>query len=436
AGCMAEGEPAHTAYWEANGYLEEQPVTTVVFHLREGGDVLYTAEGSEWAQHQNIQFVPFILTDDGYRNTATNEATIEQDVNEAGARTGITGPPGIGEAFRKADVEVTQLFTGSSFRVKAAVRYNEKEGGVLALGELRGDGDTLNGFINICMVEDHVDAYSPEIDMNVTCHNVFRGFAAKMEPVVLQPGESWSGEFTWTVPELDPGDNQVPIDITNVFVVAVLYDSDDTSSGGANGWPGATRSINSATPLSTAYDHKATPPAAGNATAFIENEKTKITVPLESDNGIAGAFIAYNTNSSNHSGTWTVEEMNVSDTNEAVAYLDTMDTFYYRLMVYDDNWTEARTETMELRASNAPSKEDEGGSMLIPILAVLLVLGAAFYFFKDKIPMLAKKQETVAMVEEPEPDFIEADTTEPDTPEPVTDTTIDPADTGGTPEPT
>jgi len=383
--CMSSAEPAHTSYWESNGYEEGQPVTTVVFHLRAGGagdDILYHEEASAWASHQYVVGTPSIFIDDGYYNADSSESSISDGVEAAGSRSGTTGFGVIqGDTFKRAELEVYYLPSETEFRVRAVVRYIESEGGPPGpRGNVR-----LNGFLNIFMVEDMIDAYSSDIDENVTCHNAFRGFAKMKEPVVLDEGGEWSGEFTWKIPELDIDDNQLPIDPSNLFPVAVLYDSDDTSSGGLNGWPGATRSMNSATPKSTAYDIKASPMDISDVVAIVGDETTIVSVDF-GDEEVSGAVIVYNTISTDHNGTWRFAELSESGDGKWTAEIRHTGKIYYSLRVYDENWVETRTDISEMRTFDLAAECSSCGiGWVIPILALLAVAGAAVYIFKPEL---------------------------------------------------
>gem|GEM_PF-6469791 len=383
--CMDNAEPAYQTYWQENGYVEGQPVNLVVFHLHAGGnrdDPLWTEEGSQWADHQNIIGTPTFLVDEGYRNPSPSYNDLKQAVEESGNRDGTPGaeniPGGQGEAFRETEIRVWSMYSNGTFHIQVWVEYIGKHGGNPLINQ------DLNGLINICMVEDNVTAYSSEIQDNVTCHNAFRGFAAQ-EDVTLRPGEEWSGNYTWEVPDLDPEeDNVVPINVQNVFPVAVVYDKDDTSSGGAQGWPGATRCVNSATPRSTVYDLGITPPKVENVTA--ENGK----IHIKFDRAVIGGFVAYNTISENYTGEWKTAALMISeDGMEGNVSLNVKRDVYYQIVFYDANWTEGKTGvmTMPFSSSTIGVKAGEGIGVREGIIALLIVAALAVFVFRDRLPV-------------------------------------------------
>ncbi|MCD6461584.1 MAG: hypothetical protein J7L61_02455, partial [Thermoplasmata archaeon] len=337
--CMANADPAYTQYWNEYGYMEGQPVNLIVFHLHAGGakdDPLYTEEGSQWADHQNIIGTPTILVDGGYREPDPSYEDIKSAVEDAGNREGVLGPRG--EDFKVVEVRTWSQYNGDSFTVKVWVHYVEKQGGRII--DMNSD---LNALINVAMVEDLVDAYSSDLEENVTCYNVFRGFAAQ-EDVTLSKGDEWTQEYTWQIPELDPEvDNVVPIDPFNVFPVVVVYDKDDTTSGGANGWPGATRCVNSATPRSTMYDMGTVPPEVENVSAVGDGGGSLVEVSFSSP--VAKSFLFYNTVSEDYNGTWKNVEMNVSEDGlSASVRVPVEGKIFYRVLAYDGEMSEIKTD--------------------------------------------------------------------------------------------
>ena len=123
------------------------------------------------------------------------------------------------------------------------------EGGI----RLPTDPDQLDSSVYLFVVEDDIMAWSSVEDKEVMTHNVFRETALHNAQVELLPGETWSNEVEWIIPETimypsghedhdgnaQEGEHPIltPINPAKISVVAVVYDNDDTSRTTSSGKP-------------------------------------------------------------------------------------------------------------------------------------------------------------------------------------------------------
>ena len=169
-------------------------------------------------------------------------------------------------------------------------------------------------------------------------HNVFRETALHNEQVELQPGETWSSEIEWTIPDTimypsghedrdgnpQEGEHPIPTPINpaKVSVVAVVYDNDDTSRTTTAGKTGNSadtpRAANSATPKSTAYDEQNEPPKVVTYEENLIGNTAEVSAILEDEDGIGSAYVIYNFhNGSYDDEAWGVMPMTVDENNKA-----------------------------------------------------------------------------------------------------------------------
>jgi len=420
--CMETGEPATTSAWLDTGYSGGWPFTFVVYHMTNGGDgndPLNIPEAKERYDEFNVVGTPDNFIDAGYRNTASDGASIKQALEDAGTREDTY----FQDQFKKTEIEVYQVFTGDGFDLKVKVTY---------LGEdyqtvrqmMNGQ---LNGRLDIMMVEENVTAWSSELNEYVNCHNVFRGFGVHGESVSLGMGESFEQTYSWKIPDL-PEENEfgsiVPqVNPANVSAVAAIYDLDDTTSGGSGSRPGNPRAINSATPQSTAWDKKNDPPEVSAPEFRWKDGKTTVTVQVNDTEGVLGGYIVYNTVAPNHTGNWSIAEMTISEdgtTATAEISLAEGQTAYYRIIMYDQNWTGSTSALETYVAVEGPGGPGaSGGNGAVIGVVFLLVLTVIAAFILKQKGMIGKKPEPVpqeaVVLEEPseaEPETEEAEPTD------------------------
>lgn len=402
-GCMDNADPAVSQYWSEFGYAQGAPVSLIIFHLHAGGnrdDSLYNEEGDAWADHQQILGTPTFLVDGGYRYPSTTYTSLKESVDEAGDwGNGGTGFLGLRpEPFKVTEARVSSVYENGTFKVKASVSYVESQGTTPL------DDQSLSALIKVAMVEDNVIAYSSYNagegrEEYVNCHNAFRGWAGSGS-ATMSPGQEWSGEFTWTIPELDPEeDNVVAINPVNVHPVLVVYDEDDTSSGGAEGYPAATRAINSATPVSTAYDLSNTAPTIEEPAGSYRDGKVRISATLDDSDSLYRAYVAYNMNAPNYTGPWSMAEMTITGEGpyQATASIDSKEgqSVYYMIIAYDGEWAESKSQVSSYKAASSGGPLGGGGVDMGAVggfLLILVIVGVVYYLGRQgKLPASVSK---------------------------------------------
>lgn len=385
APCMENGEPSTTMVWEQNGYTDEQPFTFIVFHMTNGGDhddPLVTDEGIERYGEYNVIGTPDIYVDAGYRHPGTSMSEIESAIDESGSRT----DDGITTHFRPVDVFVWQLFTGDGFDVKVRVVYNGESSYLPSLSDPTPMADDIHGSLDVFMVEDQVWAYSSDLGHNVTAHNVFRGYAAHAEEVVLLRDQTFEKTYHWDIPT----GLEVPIDPLQISPIVAIFDTQDTSSGGSESKPGNPRGVGSATPLSTKYDTKGEAPEIITIDEKQLDKIAEITLELSDAQGVDSAFITYNYESEDYNGTWQMVQVELEPGNDVVGKasvpLKGSKPLYYSVISFDGNWTQGKSEAFKF--SPVAEESVEEGSFPTGVvfgLLVIILLGAAFMFRNNPV---------------------------------------------------
>jgi hypothetical protein len=254
------------------------------------------------------------------------------------------------------------------------------------------------------MIEDNVTAFSKTEGTNVSNHNVFRGYAFKGEAFTLSSGQSKKFSTTWTIP-----DAKVPIKPADVSCVAVVYDADDTTSQpGAQGNPNRVpRAVQSATPLSTAYDAQLAVPAIGTVEMTRSGDKVKLTAKFDAPNGVAAAYAFYNTEAANATK-WSVAQFNLTGTecegDTCAVYEDATGTvgmtapadkeLYVTVLMYDGNMTQGKADLNNITAHSAvlKTKGELPGWALGVGLGLVVAVGVVYLWKKGKLPIGKKQQ--------------------------------------------
>ncbi len=382
--CMEDAEPSTSQIWNEMGYQVEQPMTFIVYHLTNGGDhddPLVIQESVDRYGEYFVPGTPDIVVDGGYRHSGSSYNDVKSAIDESGART----DSGLTEHFRSVDIYVSQIFNGNSIDVNVVVNYLGEASFLPSLADPTPLQDDLHGTLDLFMVEDGVDAYSSELGENVTCYNVFRGYAVHNVEITLNKGETFQGSYSWSIPT----GLEVPINSLNVSVVAAVFDTQDTSSGGSESKPGIPRGIGSATPKSTAWDTKNEPPEVIDIVGSFEGGNTTITAILEDEQDVVKAFLVYNTKARDWNRTWEIKEMALRNgtgvTAEASLRMTEGATIYYKILSYDSNWTEGRSQVFNYTAGAVIGPEAKSFPTGLVVGFVIILLAAMLYFKRGMV---------------------------------------------------
>jgi len=390
--------------WTENGYAPQQDYTYLAFHELNGGGVddLMTADSEERMRfyQPGVSGTPDAEFDGGFielggmANTdGVDYASAKSSIDTCKNRYQTTINPlhpiqSMRNGFKFVQLEVYQMFTGTSFTVLVKAKYL----GTSAIIETK----SLNGLLYVFMLEDNVTAYSKYAKDNLTCHNVFRGYAVKAKTLTMKNGDQQELTADWAIPK----DAKVPVNPANVMAVAVMYDADDTTTenGNQGNRAGVPRAIQSATLLSTVYDTGNDIPHVDAFKISFSSNKMKIIATLDDQNGIASAYVLYNTRAANATN-WTVVKMNVSGTEcegdvcsvyknatGTASFVASMDNpLYMVILLYDGNMTQGKLEMFNITAGRIRIKTTtfsfSGAGIVIGIVAVAAV---GYFLWKRK----------------------------------------------------
>ena len=217
------------------------------------------------------------------------------------------------------------------------------------------------------------------------------------EEFSLEEGESTTYSAVWKVPTTQTdgdgvtGDIKIPINPGRIVPIAAVFDRDDTDSGndqdsnGDDTYP-TPRSIQSATPQSTAYDNPDRDvPEINTKTEKYLDDGAEIQTTFDADEGIGGSSVVYNYESSNYTGEWMTDVMKIEgeevcdeETGICYAYAGATGTsvipysgdspIYYQVLFVDGNKTSSKTEVMQFIGADGgapPAQEVELPLLLI-----------------------------------------------------------------------
>ena len=232
----------------------------------------------------------------------------------------------------------------------------------------------------------------------VMTHNVFRETALHNEQVELLPGETWTSEIEWTIPETimypsghedrdgnpQEGEHPIPTPINpaKVSVVAVVYDNDDTSRTTTAGKTGNSadtpRAANSATPESTAYDEQNEPPKVVTYDENLIGNTAKVSAMLEDEDGIGSAYVIYNFhNGSYDDEAWGVMPMALDENNMATASIQfsSGDPVWYRILLVDGKNGFAASDAKQFEGTGRGNDSEETPGFGVFTATVALLIG-------------------------------------------------------------
>lgn len=386
--CMNYADPAIAELWETEGDTPEQPWVFIAFHQSSGGaldDKFVTDESKERAEHYLVQATPTAEFDGGYIEVIgggeDTKDEYDQDFDDSGNRDDEIFSA---TDFKEVTMYIHQEFDGDGFMVNVSVEYPI---------DLDDKMPTLDGTLEVFMVEDDIWAYSSALDEVVLLHNVFRGYAIKDMDVQLNQGDSATFIGRWDIPH----DVEVPVDPLNVFAVAVLYDDDDTSSereADGNHHAQSPRAVQCTTPRATLYDLGEEGPIIGVPEITWNGRAWDIEVYLNDDDNMSSAWIFYTTNYTENSTDvieWQWAEMILpsechgpvcdiasSGIAKVEIELGRTEAFYFRIVAYDGNKTASISDIMNSVDYASSSKGDKGGTETLPLDPSLFILAVAF----------------------------------------------------------
>ena len=240
-------------------------------------------------------------------------------------------------------------------------------------------------------------AWSSVEEKEVITHNVFRETALHNVQVSLQPGETWTEEVEWVIPDTimypsghedrdgnpQEGEHPIPTPINpaKISVVAVVYDNDDTSRTTSSGKTGnaadTPRAANSATPESTAYDEQNEPPKVVSYDEKLDGNIAKVSATLEDEDGIGSAYVIYNFhNGSYNDESWGVMPMEIDENNVASASIEfsSGDPVWYRILLVDGKQGFAASEAKQFEGTGTGGEQDSPGIGIIGVLFALFIV--------------------------------------------------------------
>ena len=411
--CMAGPHPDMERLWNESGYDPKQDFTYVVFHELNGGGVddLNDQDATDRMRfyQPGVSGTPDANFDGGYiEQGGMTGGTLSYDTAKAGVQTckdrvnTVIDPrhpiQSMRNGFKFVKLGVRMMFDGSNgFTVMVGAEYLGTTAFV--------DTKALNGQLYVFMIEDNVTAFSKVEKMDVLNHNVFRGYAFQAEAFSLTPGQSKQFSTTWDIPK-----TKVPIKPGDMSCVAVVYDADDTTSQpGTQGNPNRVpRAVQSATPLSTAYDNQLPVPNIGSVKLTRNGDKVKLSATFDAPKGVAVAYAFYNTEAVNATN-WSVSQFVLSGTEcegdtcavfenatGSVSLTAASDKqLYVTVLMYDGNMTQGKADLNNITAHSAVLKA--GGSIpgwaIGGALGFMAVVGVIYLWKKGKLP-IGKKQQT------------------------------------------
>ncbi len=405
--CMNGAHPDAMRFWEEEGYAADNPWNYLEFHELNGGgeDDLMTDDSADRMRYYQpgVSGTPDLEADGGYVQLGGSHGSTA-DANYDDMKEAIYDS-GDRDAIKMINLRVGTMYDGTMFSIKVEIDYIENNETFDPMDPLRPD--TLNGLLHIFMVEDNVTAWSTTNDEFVTTHNVFREYALEGREITLEPGESLSGDSAiyadWEVPTTMIRDGEeepirVPVNPKNVYPLAVVFDTDDTSSGRGDGSDnndggddndGTPRALNSATPRGTAYDLGSEPPTIELREPTSVGGKIQINTHIEDDSGeLTGAYVVYR-EAGQDDAQWSYKPLTIDGSEchgevctigsgDAFAILNISDTkkAEYGIMAYDSNWTMGQSEIAI--AALAEPEDDEFPTMLVGGAIAAVGLGGLF----------------------------------------------------------
>lgn len=415
--CMAGPHPDMERLWNESGYNPQQDFTYVVFHELNGGGVDdlndQVATDRMRFYQPGVSGTPDSEFDGGYielggmtggtLNYDTAKSAVQTCKDRINTKINPLHPiQSLRNGFKFLKLDVRQMFDGDAgYSVMVTAKYLGTSAFV--------DTKSLNGLLYVFMVEDNVTAYSKVDKKDTLNHNVFRGYAFNAEAFTLKPGASMNFNTNWEIPK----GTKVPIKPGDLSAVAVVYDADDTTSApGTQGNPNRVpRAIQSATPLSTAYDAQNRLPQLGSIKMTRSDDKVRFTASFDAPKGIAAAYALYNTEAANATN-WSVATFNLSGSDceegeTCTVYTNATGTaslsapaekqLYVTILMYDGNMTQGKADLNNMTAHSAVAKP---GQLSIPgwaaggIIGGLVAVGILYLWKKGKLP-IGKKQQAV-----------------------------------------
>lgn len=410
--CMAGPHPDMERLWEENGYDPKQDFTYIVFHELNGGGVddLNNDEATERMRYYQpgVSGTPDVNFDGGYielggmTGGTLNYETAKGAVQDCKDRVNTVIDPrhpiqSLRNGFKFVKLDVRQMFDGENgFAVMVTAEYL----GTTAFIETKA----LNGLLYVFMIEDNVTAFSKVEKADVLNHNVFRGYAFEAESFSLTSGQKKQFSTTWTIP-----DAKVPVKPADVSCVAVVYDADDTTSQpGTQGNPNRVpRAVQSATPLSTAYDAQLPSPGIASVKLSRRGEDVKLSAVFDAPKGVSYAYAFYNTEAANATN-WSVARFNLTGeecegdtcavfenaTGTASLSAPPDKQLYVTVLMYDGNMTQGKSDLNNITAHSAVTKTNVSlpGWAVGAALGFLAVAGIVYLWKKGKLPIGKKQQ--------------------------------------------
>lgn len=364
------------------------PVTFVSFHQINGGsdDEFASQEAKDRYTHYSVQGTPDAQFDGGYiEELGGGDGTYDTYKDhyfESGERD-----------VKPTELRVWQEFKEDRFVFTVNLTYLGDGGISNPL-----DPDTLDSSVYLFVVEDDIMAWSSVEEKEVMTHNVFRETAMHNTQVELLPGETWTNEVEWVIPETimypsghedhdgneQEGEHPIltPINPAEISVVAVVYDNDDTSRTTTSGKTGnaadTPRAANSATPESTAYDEQNEPPKVVSYDENLNGNVAEVSALLEDEDGIGSAYVIYNFhNGSYDNEAWGVMPMEIDENNLATASIEfnSGDPVWYRILLVDGKHGFAASDAKQFEGTGRGSDSEEAPGFGIFTVTVALLIG-------------------------------------------------------------
>ena len=390
--CMSNSEPVINQYHADYRDDPSVPFTWIAFHQTNGGagdDALATQADKDRYNFYSVVGTPDGEFDGGYISSQDHIGAMD----ESGMRS-----------VANSQLEVYQEWTGDGWRFEVNLTYGG-DPDFFPNPFTLDFTDTLDYSIYLFVIEDDVRVYSSYEDAEVITHNAHRATVIDDDQGTLAIDETYTVVADWSIPDsvernenhADPSMPIHPINPAKISVIAVVYDLDDNdqSSSGSNPKQGLPRAINSATPMSTAYDLQNDIPTVSETIETLKNGEAELMAFFEDEQGISGAQVVWNNQGVNHTGDWNIDSMEVTgdeicDENgvcysygnaAAIATLPVNDgeTIYYQVM-FTDGAHISNTTAVKVFAGTSPADWDDGGNWILWVaggggLFVMLILG-------------------------------------------------------------
>ncbi len=376
--CMNGAHPDLTRLWEESGYTDEQPWNYIEWHELNGGgeDDLATEDTRARMRfyQPEVSGTPCADIDGGFveaggshvQTSSCSYDYVKAALEDSGNRDETD--------MKMVDIEVYTDFDAETrtFSIDVTVTYVADQ----ETGDPFHD-PRLNGILSVFMLEDFVTAWSKTLGEYALCRNVFREYAIEDQAfTIVQPGMNEAFHAEWEIPEtmVDPDGNEIdimiPINPLNVYPLAAVFDDDDRSSGGedrntdGDSHRGSPRSLQSATPKTTAYDKGNEKPEIVLPTPELFEANLTVLAEISDDSGDPdNSYLVWRPTqeANNTEEHWQIVEMEQTGAYwEGIIQVDETSRITYGVMTFDVEGAPSVTDFQYYPAATSAPQKDSG----------------------------------------------------------------------------